>query len=167
MHIIEAAKSSRSKCKACKEKIEQGELRFGFYDDHWDSFKWHHLACGAGFDRDAFQSAVDDFDGEIENLEQILEDAKTAMKGKSMPRAEPAPSARAACKHCGEKIEPKGALRVVVPIEVEGFGKSAGFVHPGCATDFTEAEDPDAFLAKIIENSLITDEQVVELEGAF
>ncbi len=166
MHVIEPAKSSRSKCKACKEKIEQGELRFGFYDDHWDSFKWHHLPCGAGFDRNAFLEAVEDFDGEIEDLEQILEDAKTAMKGKTMPRAEPAPSARAACKHCGEKIEPKGALRAVVPIEVEGFGKSPGFVHPGCAADFT-GDDADTLLAQILENSLLTDEQVVELENAF
>lgn len=166
MHIIEPAKSSRSKCKACKEKIEQGELRFGFYDENWDSFKWHHLKCGAAFDIAAFNGAVEDFDGEIENLDQLLKEAKTVMKGKVMPRAEPAPSARAACKHCSEKIEPKGSLRVVVPIEVEGFGKSPGFVHPGCAVEFTE-EDPDVLLPLLIENSILTDTQIEKLENAF
>jgi hypothetical protein len=44
---VEPAKSSRSTCKTCGEKIKKDELRLGepgMFDDHV-TYKWHHLSC--------------------------------------------------------------------------------------------------------------------------
>ncbi len=49
--IIELAKSSRSTCKVCGEKIQKNEPRFGkesiFRKDNneYISYKWHHIKC--------------------------------------------------------------------------------------------------------------------------
>lgn len=46
--MIERAKSSRSKCKSCKGKIEKDELRFGVLDFSFSesgSYHWYHLRC--------------------------------------------------------------------------------------------------------------------------
>mgnify|MGYP001814089205 CR=1 FL=1 len=161
MNIIEPAKSSRSSCRGCKEKIEKGELRYGNYDEMWDSHKWYHLKCGAAFNLTGFKQAAADY-GEIENLEQLLEEAKEASRGTGFPRAEPAPSARAACMHCDEKIAPKGTLRVVVEREVEGFGKKPGYLHPKCAPEFV-GEDKEALLATLLEMSKLDEEQIKAL----
>lgn len=163
MNMIEPAKSSRSSCRGCKEKIEKGELRYGNYDEMWDSYKWYHLPCGAAFNLTGFKQAAEDF-GEIENLEQILVDAKEAARGTLIPRAEPAPSSRASCLHCEEKIAPKGTLRVVVEREVEGFGKKPGYLHPKCSVEFTDSER-DAFLATLLDHSKLDDAQVEALKA--
>lgn len=47
---IEAARTSRSTCRHCKEKIKEGVLRFGLNNrPPWDDpvFKWYHLDCAA------------------------------------------------------------------------------------------------------------------------
>jgi hypothetical protein len=46
---VEPAKSSRSTCRTCAQKIEIGELRLGepsLFDGHV-SYGWHHLQCAA------------------------------------------------------------------------------------------------------------------------
>jgi hypothetical protein len=46
---IEPAKSNRSTCKTCGQKIEKNHLRLGepsYFQDHL-SYKWHHFACKA------------------------------------------------------------------------------------------------------------------------
>jgi hypothetical protein len=48
---IEAAKSGRSTCRTCGEKIPKDSLRLGepdFYEDHL-SYRWHHLGCVVQF----------------------------------------------------------------------------------------------------------------------
>ena len=51
-HIIEEAKSGRSKCHGCGNPIAKGELRFGerlpnpFADDS-EMTLWFHIVCGA------------------------------------------------------------------------------------------------------------------------
>ena len=48
---IETAKTGRSKCRACRETIEKGALRFG--EEQPSAFAeglqmvWYHLACAA------------------------------------------------------------------------------------------------------------------------
>ena len=50
--VIEAAKSGRAKCGGCKKKIDMGELRFGAFNERWESYRWYHLVCGAALDAD-------------------------------------------------------------------------------------------------------------------
>ncbi len=165
MNIIEAAKSGRSSCRGCKEKIEKGELRYGNYDEQWESYKWFHLACGAAHNLEGFQQAVTDYDGEIENLDEVMKKAKEARKGKAFPRVEEAPSARSSCLLCEEKIAPKGTLRVVTQREVEGFGMRPAYLHLGCAASFLEA-DSDALVDILLENSILTEDQEDEVADA-
>uniref|UniRef100_A0A7S4SGE2 PARP-type domain-containing protein n=1 Tax=Alexandrium monilatum TaxID=311494 RepID=A0A7S4SGE2_9DINO len=44
---VELAKSNRSACKACKEKIDKGEVRFGSLVDMggYGSYHWRHAKC--------------------------------------------------------------------------------------------------------------------------
>mmetsp|Transcript_33802 Transcript_33802/g.46810 ORF Transcript_33802/g.46810 Transcript_33802/m.46810 type:complete len:410 (+) Transcript_33802:112-1341(+) len=46
--VIESAKSDRSSCKVCKDKISKGSTRIGAVETHPDGFdttKWFHVAC--------------------------------------------------------------------------------------------------------------------------
>ncbi len=164
MHVIEEAKSGRAACRGCKEKIGKGELRFGNFDETWENFQWYHLACGAAFNPAGFKDALEEFDGEVPNLDEIMAHAKVAGRKNTYPRAEPAPSGRAACLQCEEKID-KGALRVVIEREVEGYGKRPGYLHPGCAPEFTETAAAD-LLATLLENSGLDDATNGELRAA-
>lgn len=164
MNVIEEAKSGRAACRGCKEKIAKGELRYGDFDETWESYKWYHLACGAAFNPSGFSEAVGAFEGEIPDLDAVLEAAKKAGRKNTFPRAEVAPSGRSSCMQCEDKID-KGALRVVVEREIEGFGKRPGYLHPGCAAEFVGIE-PAALLATLTENSGLTDEQNAELRTA-
>lgn len=154
---IEAAKSSRSKCGECKKKIEQGELRFGSYQERWDSYRWYHLTCGAAVDKADFLEAVEEY-GTIDNLDQILEDAKNVGKGTKTPRVEEASSGRSKCVVCEEKIE-KGELRGVLFREVDTDVWRKGFTHVPCMQEVSDL-DRDELLDQIIANSLLTEEQV-------
>lgn len=153
--VIEAAKSSRSKCGECKKKIEQGELRFGAYQERWDSYRWYHLACGAAQGREDFIAAAEDFG--LDNIEQILEDAKNIGKGTKTPRVEEASSGRSKCVVCEEKIE-KGALRGVLFREVDTDVWRKGFTHVPCMSEVSDL-DRDDLIDQVLENSLVTEEQ--------
>lgn len=158
---IEAAKSSRSKCGECKKKIEKGELRFGSYQERWESYRWFHLTCGAAHDREDFLEAVEEFGG-VDDLDQILEDAKNVGKGTKTPRVEPAPSARSKCVVCEEKIEPKGVLRGVLFREVDPEVWRKGFTHVGCMAEVSDL-DRDDLIDQVLENSILTEEQSEEV----
>ena len=160
--IIEPAKSSRSKCGGCKKKLEKGELRFGEYNERYDSYRWYHLVCGAALDARDFIEAVEDFDGEIDNVETILEEAKNIGKGTKTPRVEPASSARSSCVVCSEKIKPKGVLRGVLYYEVEMDVWRKGNTHVACMSEVSDL-DRDELIDQILENSILDDEQREEV----
>ena len=46
-YIIEYARSSRSRCKTCQRKIDQGAPRLGVLVDgrYGPGHMWHHLTC--------------------------------------------------------------------------------------------------------------------------
>jgi len=52
MNTIEPSKSSRAKCRTCKNKIDKGvarlgvEVKFTMNGEEVTSKKWHHLSCG-------------------------------------------------------------------------------------------------------------------------
>mmetsp|Transcript_58776 Transcript_58776/g.108500 ORF Transcript_58776/g.108500 Transcript_58776/m.108500 type:complete len:242 (+) Transcript_58776:70-795(+) len=98
------AKSSKAKCKKCKEKLEQGELRLGWTteeDDHWGSnFGFFHPACAviAGKFWKGFKAVVPADVKGLEalgesNVQKVVEAASGGGgggKGKAKAKAEPA-----------------------------------------------------------------------------
>ncbi len=163
--IIEESKSNRATCRTCREKIEKGVLRFGAetenaFSGDGVSYMWHHLACAAGKMPAKVKEALNAFSGTVPNRAEI--DAILANPPKSKgggkgaaaayPYAERAATSRSKCLSCDEAIE-KGTLRVAVEREVDTGSfvtKGPGYLHPGCAAEFTQDDD---LLAHIKANS--------------
>ncbi len=151
-NTIEVAKSGRAQCRACKKPIAKGELRFGvenakqFGEDDASatSYLWHHLTCAASKHPDLLRPALDAYEGEVANrdeLEKLMADAD-AKKPPPFPYADRAPTGRARCHACGEPIT-KDSLRVAFERDIErgmSVTKGAGYVHPACAAGFFESK---------------------------
>ena len=114
-YSIEPARSSRSKCRTCRRKIEKGELRIGVLLEgpYGTGYLWHHLKCAA---RRRFEDVAAAYDAkawaegvavpELDSLEKLKEEAEKKKADKQeLPHAERDPSGRAKCKCCDEKIE--------------------------------------------------------------
>lgn len=149
-YVIEGARSSRSKCKACRRAIDKGVLRIGFLIEgpYGTGYLWHHLKCAARrhFERVEEAYAAEAWSNakspppeseipELEQLRKLREQAEERRKNrKTIPYAETAPTGRAKCKHCEEPIE-KGSLRVALGRGVY-FGNQVRVtpinVHPKC-----------------------------------
>jgi hypothetical protein len=147
-YVIEGARSSRSRCKTCRRKINKGAPRIGMLIEgpYGKGYLWHHLSCAARrqFDRveeayrlEAWNEAKEPLPEvpgieELRTLRSRAEERKRTQK--EIPYAEPAPTGRSRCKHCDEPIE-KGTLRVTLGRLVE-FGSqvrtSRVNVHPRC-----------------------------------
>jgi len=163
-YVIEGARSGRSRCKTCRRKINQGVPRIGMLIEgpYGVGYLWHHLTCAAKrqFERveeayglEAWKEAKQPLEPvpDLEKLRALREKAEADRgKRKEIPYAEPAPTGRARCKHCGEPIE-QGSLRVTLGRRVE-FGNQVRMapvnVHPRC-----------------VRAELDSDESAVEREG--
>lgn len=150
---IEAARSSRSKCRTCRRAIDKGKLRIGILLDgpYGMGYLWHHLTCGAKRRADDVEEAYKAKAWEdgvevppIEELRKLKEKAEEQKaKRKEAPYVERAPSGRSKCKHCDELIE-KGALRVALLREVVFGNQVRGApvnVHPKCVAGEIRADD--------------------------
>ena len=156
-YVIEGARSSRSRCKTCRRKIDKGALRLGILIEgpYGIGYMWHHLNCAARrqFDRvrEAYQEeawlnakeAPTRLPG-IETLElQQQKDEERRKNKKDIPYVEVDPSGRAKCKHCGETMG-KGSVRVVLGRGVY-FGNQVRVapitVHPRCVVGELEKDD--------------------------
>lgn len=152
---IEVAKSSRSKCRQCGEKIEKATNRFGeeFESEYGLSFRWYHLPCAAKKLPALFANTLGHHEGDIEERAELL--ALLSGGGDSAPQeifpdypdVSIAPTSRASCIQCREKIE-KGAQRVSVEVDIEIRGRmsrGAGYMHVPCVGGWLgENEDVDA-----------------------
>jgi hypothetical protein len=156
-YVIEGARSSRSRCKTCRRKIEKGVLRLGILIEgpYGIGYMWHHLNCAARRQFDRVQEAYEQeawlnakepptkLPGleALESQQQKAEERKK--KKKDIPYAELDPSGRAKCKHCGEAME-KGSVRVLLGRGVY-FGNQVRVapitVHPRCVAAELEKED--------------------------
>jgi hypothetical protein len=149
-HTIEEAKSGRAGCRTCRKPIGKGELRFGeetenaFGDAGDMTYRWHHLMCAAGSKSDELRATLPSFESLVSaELKVELEKAMTeadAKKPPPYPHADKAPTGRAGCQGCGEKIG-KGELRVAFEREIERgmqMQKGAGYLHPKCAAAYLE-----------------------------
>lgn len=142
--VIEAARSSRSHCRACRRTLEQGELRFGadeggFYGDG-ASYSWFHLRCAA---QRMPERALDAFKkvgpARLPDFDVLLDTAEKALKkaASKYPYGERAPSSRSRCLKCREAIA-KGELRVAIEREIDAgtfVQTGAGYLHPACAVE--------------------------------
>jgi len=82
------------------------------------------------------------------------------------PSADHAPTSRAKCMHCDEKIEKK-TVRIIVEREIDTpryKGKGPGYMHPPCAEKFIDANnlDIDSFTERLLGNTGLELEQVPE-----
>lgn len=147
-YIIEGARSSRSRCKTCRRKIDKGALRIGMLIEgpYGTGYLWHHLRCAA---RRRFEQVQEAYEAEawkeakdppkklpsIEELRKHVDElAERREKKREIPYAEFDPSGRAKCKHCGESLD-KGQLRVVLGREVEFGGQvrvGPAHIHARC-----------------------------------
>ncbi len=152
-YLIEEARSSRSRCRTCRKKIEKGKLRLGIVLEgpYGSGYIWHHLNCAAKRRLEDVEAAYAQpaFDEglkvpSIEKLRGLQEKAeKERAERKELPYVEKAPTGRSKCKHCGEGIE-QDSFRVVLGREVE-FGSQVRTgpinVHAKCVVDELDAED--------------------------
>lgn len=181
-YVIEGARSSRSKCKSCRKKIDKGILRLGVLIEgpYGIGYLWHHLTCAAkrrlddveaAYERKAWNDAKEPPENvpTIEEMRKLNEEAEEKREQrKKIPYAEIDPSGRAKCKHCGEVME-KGSLRVVLGREIE-FGSQYRtmpiHVHVACVAGEIEKVDcssrSDAFEGSIRQNSQGLSEEQIE-----
>jgi hypothetical protein len=152
-YLIEAARSSRSKCRTCRRKIEKDTPRLGILLEgpYGTGYLWHHLKCAArrkfedveaAYEQEAWTEGL-----ELPALDELKKLKETAEKKKAeqkeAPWAERAKSGRSKCKHCGELIE-KDSWRVILDRTVEFFGQERRGpvnIHPACVAP--ELQSPD------------------------
>jgi hypothetical protein len=181
-YVIEGARSSRSKCKSCRRKIDKDVLRIGFLIEgpYGTGYLWHHLKCAAKrhFDRveeayaaRAWEQAkqppnkVPELDA-LRSLQAAAEENRRTRK--FPPYVELAPSGRSKCKHCEELIE-KGNPRVALGRGVY-FGSQVRIaainVHPSCVAGEMRSEDcsteVEGFAESVRENTSDVDSAVVD-----
>jgi ribosomal protein L37AE/L43A len=145
-HRIEAARSSRSKCRTCRRKIDKGVLRLGILLEgpYGTGYLWHHLKCAAAQKPDDLAAAYEAEAwgeglkvpplAEMQRLRVAAEKRKSERK--TPPWAERAKTGRSKCKRCGEVIA-KGSWRVILAREVDVFGQARRAnvnIHPQCVT---------------------------------
>jgi len=148
-HLFEPASSGRAKCRACGDRIANGELRFGerlpnpFADDGGEMTHWYHPACAAYRRPEPFLETVDAAGQALADRERLVREATLGAAHHRVPRlnrAERASSGRATCRHCREKIE-KDAWRFSLVFYEDGRFVPAGFVHASCAAAYFETTD--------------------------
>jgi hypothetical protein len=156
-YVIEGARSSRSRCKICRRKIDKGALRIGIMIEgpYGTGYLWNHLRCAArrrleqveeAYELEAWKEAKEP-PGKLPPIDELRKLAEQTeqkrQQRREIPYAEVDPSGRAKCKHCGEPMQ-KGALRVVLGREVS-FGNQVRttpiHVHPRCVEAALDADD--------------------------
>ena len=181
-YLLESARSSRSKCRTCRRKIDKDTLRLGILLEgpFGTGYLWHHLTCAARRRLEDVEAAYEQqafADGlqvpPLAELQAPKEKAEQARaERKELPYVERAPSGRSKCKNCGKAID-QDALRVVLAREVS-FGNQVRAtpinVHPECVHAELESEDcmteVDDFEAQLRQNSTLESSVVDEAVAA-
>jgi len=148
---IEAATSARAKCRACKKPIAKGELRFG--EDVPGNFDgvmtfWYHLTCAASQRPEQLGPELADYKKPIPDraaLAASLEGAVASTRTAKLLRVDRAPTSRAKCQQCKQRIE-KTTLRVAVLLDQDPTLPGTGFLHLVCAPVYA-GTDVDVYLA--------------------
>jgi Poly(ADP-ribose) polymerase and DNA-Ligase Zn-finger region len=166
-HMIEVAKSGRSQCRGCRQKIAKDVLRFGeetpnmFSEDGGMTYRWWHLECASkGKLANEVRDALKGFAGEVPEREKLEATIKEHLHAE-YPYAERAANGRAKCRVCEETIA-KGELRVAFERVVEtamGMQRGPGYLHSTCTLGYKDAQElgKDKLIALLREHSMISD----------
>jgi len=149
-HIFEQAPSGRAKCRGCGGKIAAGEWRFGeslpnpFAEGEGFMTHWFHALCAAyRRPEPVLETIASSTDVTVPDRERLERAAQLGVAHRRLPRlstTERASTARAACRHCKEKIE-KDAWRISLVYYEDGRFSPSGFVHLHCAAEYFETTD--------------------------
>jgi hypothetical protein len=146
--VLQPAPTGRAKCRGCGTPIAKGELRLGdtmpspFADDA-EMTHWYHPLCSAYKRPDALLAALDQHTGPIEHRDVLTAEARRGIELRRLPRidgAERAPTGRANCRACKEKID-KDHFRIRLVFFDAGRFDPGGFVHARCATGYFGTAD--------------------------
>jgi hypothetical protein len=137
--VIEPAATGRAKCRRCSGKIDKGVLRFGESVPNafgeGEAMHWFHVPCAAESRPQKLDQALRSTAVEVPDREAIERAVKDGVENPQLTmikHADRAPTGRATCQQCREKIE-KGTLRVAVERETEATAMNAvSFVHARC-----------------------------------
>ena len=146
-HVLEPAPTGRAKCRGCNERIAAGQIRFGervpnpFADG--ETTHWFHPECAAYKRPEPFLETLGTEAGALEDAERLRSEAERGIAHRRLPRldgAGRAPSGRALCRSCREKID-KGAWRIALVFYENGRFDPGGFLHVRCAPAYFETAE--------------------------
>lgn len=175
-HVFERAPTGRAKCRACGQLIAAGDVRFGerlpnpFADgENVEMTHWFHVSCAAFKRPEPFVAALE-AEGSgaeiLEGREPLEREARLGLTHRRVSRvdsASRAPSGRATCRACKEKIE-KDTWRIALVWYEDGRFVPSGFIHLGCAASYLETSD---LLARLRHFSTgLTDEDFAQIAAA-
>jgi hypothetical protein len=101
--MIEEARSGRSECRGCGDKIPTGELRLGLGDRFKDSdytYKWYHLRCAVKAFPSHVARVMDQYGAPIPDREALLAGVEGTTAGE--PKKKKAPGGKKKAKAVGE-----------------------------------------------------------------
>ena len=169
-HIIEAAKTGRSKCRGCGQLIPAGSDRLGervpnpFADDGGETTHWFHLACAAFMRPETFLAAVAESTATIPDRARLEREARLGITHRRLPRAtkvERAPTGRAACRACKKTID-KDTWRIALMYYEDGRFAPSGSIHVACIPGYVETADVMGRLRHF--TPTLTDADVAEIQ---
>lgn len=145
-HLLEAAASARSRCRACSALIGRGELRFGerianLFGEGEATF-WFHPTCAAYRRPQALLEVLGSESG-LENRAALEQAASLGVAHPRLPRidgAERASSGRASCRSCREVIA-RDSWRIRLVYFEGGRFTAGGYLHLGCRLPYFGVDD--------------------------
>jgi hypothetical protein len=154
---LEIAPTGRSKCRGCGRAIGMGERRIGDafaspFADGVETTHWYHARCAA-YKRpevllEAFAGTGPPADAAADAA--LAASARLGTAHRRLPRidgAERAPTGRATCRLCKQKIDAKSWRIRLVIFDVGRFEPS-GTVHAGCAAGYFGCSDLAELMAR-------------------
>ncbi len=146
-HVFEPASSGRSKCRACGQQIQRGELRFGEVLPNpyaeGDMTLWFHPTCAAYKRPEPFLDGLKQTDQPIPAREILERAALHALAHQRLVRidgAERSRSGQAKCRHCHEAIQ-RQDWRIRLAFYEEGRFTPGGYIHLTCRTAYFETDE--------------------------
>jgi hypothetical protein len=174
-HVVEAARSGRAKCRACREPIVKGELRFGERSPSAmapgeETTMWYHLRCAAIRRPALLQPLLAEHAAALSDrpdkavIEALVAAGTAAPELTGVLHAERASSGRAHCQGCKETIA-RGELRIGLERDLEGGMAGVSWVHARCTGLAGLGAAAEPLLAKLrLTSSSLTPADLDELE---